>query len=113
MAGDAVRALLVAGRHDVARVWLRLATSVASIDPEAKAAVRSIWPLLRLVDDEGRLPWSEARLFAWWEGQQEASELVRRERAEMLFGLLAALGEEIPAEAQLPMLEGRLSKCPP
>lgn len=110
MAGDAVRALLVSGRHDVARVWLRLAASVASVDAEAKAAVQSTWPLLRLIDDEGRLPWSEARLAAWWESQEAAPDVIRRERAEMLFGLLGALGDEIPAEALLSMLEGRLSK---
>ena len=110
MAGDAVRALLVAGRHDVARVWIRLATSVAAVDADAKGAVQSIWPLLRLIDDEGSLSWSTARLDAWWQSQEAESDATRRERAEMLFGLLGALGDEIPAETLLPMLEGRLSK---
>ena len=110
MAGDAARALLVSGRYDVARVWLRLAASVAMVDAEAKAAVQSIWPLLRLIDDEGRLSWSEARLAAWWESQEAAPDVIRRERAEMLFGLLGALGDELPAEALLPMLDGRLSQ---
>ncbi|MCH7889257.1 MAG: hypothetical protein IIA00_08265 [Proteobacteria bacterium] len=110
VAGDAVRALLAAGRPAAAQPWLELAAEQAGADPEVAGAAASLWPLARLVDADGVLPWDDTRLTAWWEAQVDVPEATRRQRATVLFGLLSALGEEIPAEAQLPLLAGTLTR---
>ncbi len=108
IAGDAARALFAAGRPEAARPWLDLAEEKARAEPEAAIATAALWPIAKLADGEGALPWDGERLTAWWEAQADVPEETRRRRAAVLFGLLAALGEEIPIEAQLPLLEGPL-----
>ncbi len=106
VAGDAARALFAAGQPDAARPWLDLAVTEARKDPVAARALTALWPIARLADSGGALPWDDGRLLAWWEALADVPEAERRRRAAVLFGVLAALGEEVPAAAQMPLLEG-------
>lgn len=106
IAGDATRALFATGQPTAARAWLDLAEAQSGANAEAAATVTSLWPIAKLADVQGDLPWDEARLTRWWDVQEGMAEPMRRERAAALFGLLGALGEDVPASAQLLLLNG-------
>ncbi|MFQ5958505.1 MAG: hypothetical protein ACE5LF_03965 [Alphaproteobacteria bacterium] len=106
IAGDAARALLAAGRPDAARAWFELAQGQASANAEAKVAGAALWPLIKLADGEGLMPWEPERLVDWWQAQRNVPADDRRERATVLYGLLAALGEDVPVDLVLDLVDG-------
>ncbi len=106
VAGDAARALFAAGEPEAARAWLELAVAEAGSDEDAARAVAMLWPIAKLIDSDGQLQWDENRLAAWWDALGDVPEAARRQRAAVLYGVLSALGEEIPPPVQLPLLEG-------
>ncbi len=106
VAGDAVRALLAAGRWDAIGGWLDLAAAQASANADAAAAVASLGPIAALADNDDAWTWDSTRFAAWWESQRDLPEPDRRLRASTLLGLLSALESEIPPTALLQMLDG-------
>lgn len=110
VAGDAARALLAAGRAGAAREWLALAQGQASANAEAKVTVAALWPLVKLADDGDAMPWEAGRLVDWWQAQRDVPADERRQRAIVLYVLLAALGEDVPVELILDLTEGSVQQ---
>ena len=106
IAGDAIRALLAAGRPDMVTGWLDLAASQAGANAKAAAAVAALSPIIGLADDEDATPWDDARFAAWRQSQNGATEGMRRLRTAMLFGLMSALDRKTPPQALLTQLDG-------
>ena len=105
IAGDAVRALLAAGRPDKVSEWLDLAAAQAGANADAAAMVAALGPVAGLASATAA-PWDNTQFAIWWESQGEAPEAVSRARAELLLGLLTALDREAPTEALLLLLDG-------
>jgi hypothetical protein len=106
IAGDAIRALLAAGRPDLVAGWLDLATAQAGANAKAAAAVAELSPIVGLADDDDATLWDDARFAAWRQSQDGAPEGVRRLRTAMLFGLMSALDRKTPPQALLAQLDG-------
>ena len=106
IAGDAIRALLAAGRPDMVYGWLELATAQAGADAKAAAAVAELSPIIALADGDDAAPWDNARFAAWRKSQDGEPESVRRMRTALLFGLMSALNRKIPPQALLTQLDG-------
>lgn len=106
IAGDAARALFAIGQPAVARAWLDLAETQSGANAKAAATAAALWPIAKLADTRRVLPWDATRLTRWWDAQDGTAEALRRQRAAALFGLLGALGEDVPADAQLLLLNG-------
>lgn len=106
IAGDAIRALLAAGRPDMVSGWLELATAQAGANAKAAAAVAELSPIVGLADDDDTAPWNDARYAAWSRSQDGAPEGIRRMRTAMLFGLMSALDRKTPTQALLSQLDG-------
>ncbi len=100
VAGDAARALLAADRPEAARAWYALARSQASANAEAAATSAALWPLIKIADAKGALPWDDAQIEAWWQSQEGVPDDARRQNATLLYALLSALGESVPAAAE-------------
>ena len=106
IAGDAIRALLAAGRPDMVSGWLELATAQADANAKAAAAVAELSPIVGLADDDDTALWDDARYAAWSRSQDGAPEGMRRMRTAMLFGLMSALDRRTPPQALLSQLDG-------
>ena len=106
IAGDAMRALLAAGRPDMVGGWLELATAQAGANAKAAAAVAELSPIIGLADDDDAALWDDARFLAWRQSQNGVPEGVRRLRTAMLFGLMSALDRKTPPLALLIQLDG-------
>lgn len=106
IAGDAARALFATGQPAAARAWLDLAAAQSGANAEAAATVTALWPIAKLADARDDLPWDATRLIRWWDAQENLAEPMRRQRAAVLFGLMGALGQNVPASAQLLLLNG-------
>ncbi|HIJ63308.1 MAG TPA: antifreeze protein, partial [Rhodospirillaceae bacterium] len=100
----AARALLAAQSDAAARLWLSLARAQGLTDDGAASVAAALAPLARLaMHDEQPL----APLLAAWRKARSAlpgEAGIRRE--QVLLGLLAALGEKVPAEDWLALLDG-------
>ncbi|MFQ5985024.1 MAG: hypothetical protein ACE5LL_05855 [Alphaproteobacteria bacterium] len=107
-AGDAARALLATGEFEAALGWLRLAEAQGNVNAEAAAAATALWPLVKVADTAGTLPWDEAQVTAWWEAQRDLAEPERRARGALLLALFSALGEEVSGPTLTALLEGPL-----
>ncbi|MBV8169937.1 MAG: hypothetical protein JO021_24335 [Alphaproteobacteria bacterium] len=102
-AGEAARALLVAGAPDLARRWYDLARARAVTDGDAGKAQAQLWALFRLAGlDDG--PFEPVRLLAWYDAQSVRPAAALSERATAVYGLLASVGERVPSGAWLPLL---------
>lgn len=106
--GDAARALLAAGEFEAALGWLRLAEAQGKANAEAAVTARRLWPLVKIADADGALPWDETQVTAWWEAQRDLTDLERRARAALLLALFSSLGEEVSGPTLTALLEGPL-----
>ena len=106
IAGDAIRALLAAGRPDMVAGWLELATAQAGANAKAAAAVAELSPIIGLAETDDSVIWDDARFKAWRQSQDGAPEGIRRMRTAMLFGLMSALDRKTPPLALLTQLDG-------
>jgi hypothetical protein len=107
-AAPAGRALLAAGDRKAARAWL-----MAVIEPardgqaDAAAAMLSLAPLLYVrtgeETDPDLDPIMENVLAGWWQGEVANDGAERYQRAIRLFGLLTALGRNVPERLWLPL----------
>ena len=103
-AADAVRAMIAAGDAASAARWLALAEQTALRSPDGARAVVDLWPLVQLGNPDR--PLNQGRLDAWWDSQGELPDPQRRDRVGLLFGLLDALGVEVPATYWTKLLFG-------
>lgn len=106
IAGDAIRALLAAGRPDMVFGWLDLARAQAGANAKAAAAVAELSPIIELADGDDAPPWDDARFAAWRQSQEGAPEGMQRMRTAMLFGLMSALDRKTPPQVLLTQLDG-------
>ena len=87
----AARALVVAGRLDAARNWMRVVE--APRDDVGRVAADRLWALSRLAGGDALEPWRSDRLLAWAERAktqpEEAARLAR------LLALMEATGEPV------------------
>lgn len=96
-AGDAVRALLFAGKLEDAQRWRTLLRAEAMAGNEAAATGEAlVWPLLWLADAEERktdkTPLA-ARFATWRQAQEKADAAASRGRAALLAALIVSSGE--------------------
>lgn len=105
------RALLLTGELDRVFEWYRVVrVRAAAGDLDATKALLDMWPLLQIADAEETLPWSEQILDLWWQGQTAVSAEDRIERGRLLFALLEALGQEVPADFWARLYAGPLAE---
>ncbi|MBI2236182.1 MAG: antifreeze protein [Magnetospirillum sp.] len=98
----AARALYAAGQPEAALRWLAAARANSETAKEAAA----LWPLARLNAEEDRP--AAAAIAAWREARSLPADQAER-RAVLGLGLLAAVGEPIPAAEWLATLPATLS----
>jgi hypothetical protein len=98
-AGEAGRALLVAGDAAKARQWL-----MAMIEParqreaDAAQAILTLTPLVYLGDTEARIPIVDDALVGWWRGEVANQHPDRVSRAGLFFYLIEAFDRSVPGE---------------
>jgi len=103
-APEAVRALLVAGQHDDAAAWLALLREASIANDQAAQALTTLMPIARLAGAPDADEWDVAGLAEWWEGMKD--EDGARGRATLLYGLLDAVGDEVPDRLWHVLLDG-------
>lgn len=97
----AVRSLLAAGRPDVASAWHGLLKGAS--DPAMAPVAAGLWPLLRLAGADASVP-SQA-LSAWRKARVDLPPPVAERRILVGYGLLAAMGDKVPAEDWLALYD--------
>lgn len=96
-AAVAGRIALLAGDTGRALAWYEAARlAAAGGDTAATQALIALWPLIVVSDQSGSVPFSERLLDLWWQGRATLPEAERLRRGDLLFGLLGALGHEVP-----------------
>jgi len=96
-AGDAARALLVAGEWERAAEWLRAVLEPAQQgDAAAAAAVLELMPLLSIGDPQQSVPVAIDALDDWWQAEVAGDRADRFDRAALFYGLLEAFGQDVP-----------------
>jgi len=98
-AADGALLLLAVNDFEAARSWLGLAEREATFSPELSAAWRRLWPLARLAGGDEVSEWRADHLQGWWDWTRETDPGNATARATVLFGLLEALDEPVPATA--------------
>jgi hypothetical protein len=88
----AARALYAAGQPEAALRWLTAARANSETAKEAAA----LWPLARFNDTNEDKPPAAAEIAAWREGRTPPADQAER-RGALGLGLLAALGDHVPA----------------
>ncbi|MGE5505983.1 MAG: antifreeze protein [Actinomycetota bacterium] len=99
----AARALFAAGQADAAARWMALAASA----PEEAKAYAALWPLARLSRGESDKP-TPAAVFDAWRTARELPPDQAERRTAVVLGVLAAVGERVPAAEWLTALDGPL-----
>jgi len=92
---DAGKALLLADQPEQAFAWLTVVQQIAYGNANAEAMRDQLWPFVKLADGGGSFTWEAERLAAWWRSVGDTME--QKQEAELLFGLLAAMGEPVGA----------------
>jgi hypothetical protein len=109
VAGDAARALLVAGDPASAWQWLDLALSEAMEgNLEAEGLAEGLWPLMQMADPEGAFMRDADRTLNWWEQFPANASPESLEQMALLFTLFDALGGPVPSEAWDPLFDAPL-----
>lgn len=105
-AAVAARALYAAGKADAASTWVGWLRAQAATDKNAAESAAALWALARLAST-GAADGGQDDGLAQWLKVNGAPTVPRAERrAELVLGLLAALGQTVPAEAWAPLYAG-------
>ena len=56
------------------------------------------WPLIRMMSGDRLVAWDNERITDWWDLTQRNEPKLAYQKAMLLFGLLTALGDEIPLQ---------------
>ena len=107
-AGDAARALLLAGETTVAWAWLDLCIAEAARSATAHMTAAGLWPLLQLADADGAALRDAARARLWWQLPPGGDGAELADRA-LLYALFDALGDPPPAAAWDPLFDAPLT----
>jgi hypothetical protein len=99
----AARALYAAGQFDVAAKWM----AAGRANPEEAKAYAALWPLERLARGEDDRPAAAATFAAWRTARELPTDQAER-RTAVVLGVLAAVGERVPAAEWLTALDGAL-----
>lgn len=94
LAPQAVRTMLRVGDHRTAMAWYGLVRNAAQTDSEAAKTLARLAPLVEVGGERSQVG-GTAALGAWWDVHREQED--SRAQAVVLGGVLAALGERIPA----------------
>ncbi len=86
------------GDIDAAARWLVHAKLEADLDSEAKERWVQAWPLIRMMSGDRLVAWDNERITDWWDLTQRNEPKLAYQKAMLLFGLLTALGDEIPLQ---------------
>ena len=109
-APGAVRAAIAAGDADTAGRWLAVLRSGAVLNEDAALERDRLMPLLRLAGLSNEASIDERALRRWAEDAASAADGGSGEqparRASLLFNILEALGDEVPAELWAGLLAG-------
>ncbi|MBW7850354.1 MAG: hypothetical protein H3C38_07665 [Rhodospirillales bacterium] len=101
IAGPALRALLAVGETTAAERWLPLAAGQTDAGHAASAAI-----LTRIAALPSAPPVAPAALVAWTGSLSQLSPPQAERQAAIVYGLLESLGDEVPAAAWVPLMEG-------
>ncbi len=93
-APEAIRALLAAGRHELAGAWFELLRAAALTDEGSAAMMASLMPVASLSGSPEADAWTTEGLRDWW--NQTKGDTRARQRAAILFSLFDALGQPVP-----------------
>jgi hypothetical protein len=98
VAGEVGAALYALGRAKEGDAWYGAAERAAPGDPEAARAWVVLWPLAQLGTKPGS--WDPSMIARWRAAQGPVGEVAsERARAALIFALLEALGQPVPADA--------------
>jgi len=103
-APEAIRAFLIANRHDAVRGWFDLLTAAAQSDPHMAAQLEALLPVARLSGYDQASGWTLDRLPQWWDAVK-ASEGAR-DKAATLASVFNALGEFVPDILWVDLIDG-------
>ncbi len=98
-AGDALRALLAAGRAEAAKKWVALCE-------RSPADAGPVWPLMRLHEASEDQPLGPEKLLSWLKDRKTLAPEQANRQAAVLFGLFDALGDRVGSEEWLALMEG-------
>ncbi len=106
-ARDAARALFLTEMHEQALAWFELLRKQSVVNPRAADATIALWPIARLANPGGRVPWDAGLLEAWWNTRKDEGVGIEA-RAGLLYSLLAAFGDQVAPAAWQVILDGPL-----
>jgi hypothetical protein len=111
-APEAARALLAAGDGPAATIWFNVLRTTGIINEKAAALRDQLMPLARLTGNVADEEWSTTKLDGWWRAETATSEEkpvdIERthKRATLLYNLLEAQGDPVPARRWEALLDG-------
>jgi len=115
-APEAARALLAAGDGEAAQKWFTILRSSAIFEEKAAKLRNQLMPLARLTGLLSDEEWKVEQLRDWWRAQVSPTNEEGEERSvnmetavargALLFNLLEAFGDKVPADIWAPLLDG-------
>lgn len=105
-AADAIHTLLVSGHLNAARNWLALLRTTAITSTDASDNLTALTPVLGIAFGTDAIPWTKESLTAWSQGKDTENDVPPRQSIQILHILVSALGERMPAEIWMPLLDG-------
>jgi len=111
-APEAARALLAAGDGAAAQIWFNVLRTTGIVDEKAAALRDQLAPLARLTGQMPDEEWSTIKLDGWWKAEMATSEEkpvdveAAHARATLLYNLMEALGDPVPARRWEALLGG-------
>ena len=111
-APEAARALLAAGDGPAAAIWVNVLRTTGIINEKAADLRDQLMPLARLTGNVPDEEWSTTKLDGWWKVETATSEEkpvdIERahKRATLLYNLLEAQGDPVPARRWEALLDG-------
>jgi len=103
-APEAIRAFLIANRHEAARGWFELLKGTAEHDENLAAALSALMPVAKLSGFDQARAWPMDQLPKWWGTVKDGEGA--RDKAAILATVFQALGENIPDEMWANLISG-------
>ncbi len=103
-APEAVRAFLISGEGEAARVWFGLLRASALFNQDSRAMLTALLPLARLANSGEADDWTTEKLIEWWKAADGGDQA--RRHAALLYTLFESLGEPVPTPLWDALLDG-------